>query len=65
MCKHVSRKVNKLEKNNKELENADIVEYDNNGNIVGYGSHADYDYYATEVQNGQGYYDDDGHYHRY
>ena len=54
-----------IKKMNEEWKNADIVEYDDNGNIVGWGSHADYDYYAVEVQNGRGYYDNDGHYHRY
>lgn len=44
--------------------NAVIIERDDSGNIIGCGSHADYDYYATEVQNGQGYYDSSGHFHR-
>ncbi len=48
-----------------EWEKADIVERDENGNVIGWGSDADYDYYSTEVQNGQGYYDSDGHFHRY
>lgn len=49
---------------NKQILNADVIERDDNGNIIGYGSHADYDYYAAEVQNGRGYYDNDGHFHR-
>jgi len=48
----------------RKILNADIIERDDNGNIIGCGSHADYDCYATEVQNGQGYYDNDGHFHR-
>ena len=47
-----------------EYAHADIIERDDNGNIIGYGSHADYDCYATEVRNGQGYYDSNGHFHR-
>lgn len=54
---------NKL-KTVRQILNADVIERDGNGNIIGYGSHADYDYYAAEVQNGQGYYDNNGHFHR-
>lgn len=49
----------------REIDKADIIEYDDEYGIVGWGTHADYDYYAVEVQNGNGYYDDDGHFHRY
>lgn len=49
----------------RKILNADIIERDDNGNIIGCGSHADYDFYATEVQNGQGYYDSNGHFHRH
>lgn len=43
----------------------DVIETDDDGNVVGMGSHADYDYYAREVQNGEGYYDNLGHYRSY
>lgn len=43
----------------------DVIETDDDGNVVGMGSHADYDYHAREVQNGEGYYDSDGHYCSY
>lgn len=44
---------------------ADVVERDDEGNIVGYGTDADYDTHASDVMNGYGYYDSDGHYHSY
>lgn len=47
-----------------EIRNADILEYDD-GVLVGCGSDADYDYYAYEVINGMGYYNEDGHYISY
>lgn len=47
-----------------EILKADILEWDN-GDLVGWGSHKDYDYYALEVMNGDGYYDSEGHFHRY
>lgn len=57
--------MNKKLKSIKEILDADIIERDDNGYIVGHGSHRDYDYYSMEVQNRQGYYDNDGHFHRY
>lgn len=43
--------------------------FNNDGNLVvceEYGlTNADIDKYAVEVQNGDGYYDDDGYYHSY
>ena len=44
---------------------AAIVEEDWRGRIVGWGSHADYDIYAEQVMNGEGYYDENGRYHSY
>lgn len=41
---------------------AEYREFDINDCIVGWGSHADYDLFAREILNGDGYYDDDGHY---
>ena len=41
-----------------------ILEWDGDI-IVGYGSDADYDTHAYEVQEGLGYYDDDGNFVRY
>lgn len=43
------------------LSNADVIEWDEDV-IVGFGSDADYDTHASDVQNGYGYYDDKGHY---
>lgn len=41
----------------------DVIETDpNTGEIIGCGSHADYDYYAVQVQNEEGYYDVNGHF---
>lgn len=54
-----------MNKNNRKRIKADIVEYDDNGNIIGYGSFSDYDYYAEKIQNGDGYYDKNGHYKSY
>lgn len=47
-----------------KIMKADIIEWDC-GRIVDWGSHADYDYYAVDVINGNGYYDNDGHFRRY
>ena len=41
----------------------DVIETDWDGNVIGCGSHADYDTYAVAVQNGDGYYDEYGHFH--
>lgn len=41
------------------------VELDKDDNVVSSGTDADYDVYALEVMNGEGYYDEDGHFHRY
>lgn len=46
-------------------ENADVIEIDDSGNIVGYGSDRDYDTHLEDVLNGNGYYDDEGHYRDY
>lgn len=53
------------EEQQREIEKADVIEYDSDGSIIGWGTHAAYDYYAVDVQNGNGYYDNDGHFHRY
>jgi hypothetical protein len=53
------------EEQQREIGKADVIEYDDDGNIIGWGTHADYDYYAVDVQNGNGYYDNDGHFHRH
>ena len=45
-----------------EIKNAQYLEVDDNGNIVGCGNDADYDTHSTDVQNGLGYYDSDGFY---
>lgn len=45
--------------------NFDVIERDEDGNVIGGGSHADYDLYASEVMNGIGYYDDNGRFHYY
>lgn len=42
--------------------------FDKNGDLVvceEYGSDADFDRYAVQVQNGEGYYDDNGNYVSY
>ena len=42
--------------------------YDDNGHLVvceEFGSDADFDRYAVQVMNGDGYYDSDGHYVSY
>ncbi|MDE5583433.1 MAG: hypothetical protein K2J08_06990 [Ruminococcus sp.] len=60
-------KSDEIEKNNSymlekaRLANADVLEIDN-GLIVGFGSHADYDTHAVDIMNGNGYYDKNGHY---
>lgn len=41
---------------------ATVIERDDKGNIVGYGTDATYDTHASEVANGEGYYDNDGCY---
>lgn len=41
---------------------ANVIERDDEGNIIGYGTDADYDTHAADVMNGNGYYDNDGHY---
>ena len=46
-------------------EDADILELDDDGNVIGWGSHQDYDYYALQVMNGEGYYDKNGRYQKY
>lgn len=51
------------EKANKD--GATVLEFDDNGVIVGYGSDVDYDTHASDVMNGYGYYDDNGHYRSY
>ena len=43
-------KINDKLKAVRKILNADIIERDDNGNIIGYGSHADYDCYATEYR---------------
>lgn len=52
------------ENKSRKIKN-DIIEYDDNGNIIGHGTHADYDFNAVQVQNGEGYYDSNGHYCEY
>lgn len=54
-------------KENKKMDNrnVDVLEIDDNGDVVGFGSHAAYDLYASEVMNGRGYYDANGHFHYY
>lgn len=42
-----------------------IFDYDDEGRIIEYGTDRDYDTHAVDVQNGYGYYDDDGWYHGY
>lgn len=53
------------EENKLNIKNLDVVERDNKGNVIGWGSHADYSIYDVDVMNGKGYYDNNGHYHRY
>ena len=43
------------------LAGADVLEIDG-GMIVGFGSDRDYDTHAVDVMNGNGYYDENGHY---
>lgn len=58
------------EKHNEEMikrakaAGATYLEWDED-TIVGYGSDADYDTYAVQVQNGDGYYDENGRFHYY
>ena len=53
------------EKNEIDKKNADVIERDDNGNIIGWGSHADYGVRDVDVMNGRGYYDSNGHFHYY
>lgn len=46
------------------IAGADVIETDGD-RIVGFGSDADYDSHADDVQNGNGYYDENGHYCSY
>lgn len=59
-------------KNNREDDfqenipaSADWLELDNNSNVIGRGTDADYQDHALQVMNGEGYYDEEGHYHSY
>ena len=44
---------------------ADRWLYDDDGYLIEWGNHADYDCFALEIMNGEGYYDEEGHYHGY
>lgn len=44
---------------------ADRWLFDDDGYLIDWGNHADYDCFALEVMNGDGYYDEEGHYHSY
>lgn len=48
-----------------DKRNADVIERDDNGNIIGWGSHADYGIHDVDVMDGKGYYDSNGHFHYY
>ena len=44
---------------------ADRWLFDDDGHLIDWGNHADYDCFALDIMNGNGYYDEEGHYHSY
>lgn len=65
----INKKIEKLkdmgfnEKQIDEIIKADVLEW-NGDKIIGWGSDEAYGRYCTEVENGQGYYDNNGHFNR-
>ena len=48
----------------KDILHADVIERDDNGDIIAWGSDKQYHTHYTEIMNGEGYYDVNGHYVR-
>lgn len=48
-----------------KILSADLVYFDDDGRFEECANYEDYDKFALEVLNGDGYYDEDGHYHSF